>query len=141
MTKRCLRFFLATLLLAMPMASYADLEVSNSWIKNLPPAMPMRAGYLSLYNPNDSTVTLVGATSERFGKIELHQSVAKDGVMSMEHVHHLMIKPGKTVKLEPGGYHLMLMKPKEPTEPGETIQVKLKFADGSEQEVDMQVRK
>lgn len=125
----------------MPIASYADLEVSNSWIKNLPPTMPMRAGYLSLHNPDEKSVTLVGASSERFGKIELHQSVDKDGIMSMQHVHHLMIKPGKTVILEPGSYHLMMMKPNAPTEPGETIKVRLEFADGSELEVDMQVRK
>jgi copper(I)-binding protein len=39
----------------------------------------------------------------------------------------LSIEPGKTVKLEPGGYHLMLVDLKHPFKKGEKVPITLKF--------------
>ena len=129
------------ILLVLPMTAIAELQISNAWIKNLPPVMTMRAGYLSIHNPTDNVVTLVGVSSERFAKVEFHESIAEDGVMRMEMLHQLTIAPGATVELAPGGKHLMMMNPSEATKPGEIISIKLKLEDGSEQELNMQVKK
>ena len=136
-----MRFLLPLILLALPMTASADLQISNAWIKNLPAAMKIRAGYMSIHNPTDNTVTLVSVSSERFAKVEFHESIAEEGIMRMEMLHHLTIAPGATVELAPGGKHLMMMKPSEATKPGETIKIKLKLDDGSEQELKMQVKK
>ena len=129
------------LLIMLPLTAAAELQISNAWIKNLPPTVPMRAGYMSIHNPLDSAITLVGVTSERFGRVEFHQTVAEDGVMSMQHLHHLTVDAGATLELAPGGIHLMMMKPTQTTKPGESIRVRLQLKDGSELELMMQVKK
>ena len=48
---------------------------------------------------------------------------------------------GKTQKLEPGGYHVMLMDLKQPLTVGKTFPLTLKFKDGSSKQVTVKVRK
>jgi copper(I)-binding protein len=50
------------------------------------------------------------------------------GVMKMRPVENgLTIEPGKTVKLAPGGYHLMMMDLKQPLKRGDKVPVTLEF--------------
>jgi copper(I)-binding protein len=52
----------------------------------------------------------------------------KDGVMTMRPVDDgLVIAPGKTVKLAPGGYHLMLVGLKWQLRQGEKVAITLEF--------------
>jgi hypothetical protein len=47
-----------------------------------------------------------------------------NGVMTMRLLDKsLAIEPGKTVKLAPGGYHLMMMDPKCPLKQGDKVPV------------------
>jgi copper(I)-binding protein len=51
-----------------------------------------------------------------------------NGVMTMRALDKgLAIEPGKTVKLAPGGYHLMLMDLKSPLKQGDKLPVTLEF--------------
>ena len=51
-----------------------------------------------------------------------------NGVMTMRPLDKgLAIEPGKTVKLAPGGYHLMLMDLKGPLKQGDKVPVTLEF--------------
>ena len=52
----------------------------------------------------------------------------KDGVMTMRKLDNgLTIEPGKTVKLAPGGYHLMMFDLKSPLKQGDKVPVTLEF--------------
>ncbi len=52
----------------------------------------------------------------------------ENNVMTMRPVPGgLEIKPGQTVKLEPGGYHVMFMQLKEPLKQGEVLKGELTF--------------
>jgi copper(I)-binding protein len=52
----------------------------------------------------------------------------ENGVMKMRPVEQgLTIDPGKTVKLAPGGYHLMMMDLKSPLKQGDKEPVTLEF--------------
>ena len=52
-------------------------------------------------------------------KSQVHEMTMNNGVMKMRPLDQgLTIEPGKTVKLAPGGYHLMMMDLKEPAEEG-----------------------
>jgi len=44
------------------------------------------------------------------------------------------------VELKPGGYHLMLIKPKHPFKKGDSMTVTLHMADGKSQAVKMKVK-
>ena len=51
-----------------------------------------------------------------------------NGVMTMRPLEQgLTIEPGKTVKLAPGGYHLMLLDLKSPLKKGGKVPVTLEF--------------
>ena len=51
-----------------------------------------------------------------------------NGVMTMRPLDKgLAIEPGKTVKLAPGGYHLMLMDLKNPLKQGDKVPLTLEF--------------
>jgi copper(I)-binding protein len=128
-------------LLVFPGLAFAELEISNPWIKNLPPSVPVRAGYMTLHNPQSKTVSIVSLSSDAFGSIEIHQTIAQDGMMRMEQVPALKIEPDSTVQLAPGGLHLMMMNPIEPTRIGDTIEILILFDDGSEQKLEMRVKK
>ena len=60
--------------------------------------------------------------------------------MRMEQQEELVIEAGATVRLAPGGLHLMMMGPRQPTRPGEIHRVVLELGDGSTQQIDMAVR-
>ena len=72
----------------------------------------------------------VAFSSPSFGDVSLHQTVLSDGVSKMLEVDSLTLAPGESVELAPGGYHLMLMMPVSPIEPGSAIQVGMTAADG-----------
>lgn len=62
------------------------------------------------------------------------------GMMKMQKVESVAIPAGKTTKLEPGGYHVMLMKLVKPLKAGETITVTLTFEKAGKKEVTATVR-
>lgn len=133
--------YIPFLLLLLPFTSSAELQISDSWIKNLPPPVPVRAGYMTIENTGPAAITVRSVRSQAFTHIEIHQTVEKDGMMGMEPVPDLTIEAGSTVQLAPGGLHLMMMQPVNPTKPGDIIRIIIVFEDGSEQMLDMEVRK
>ena len=50
--------------------------------------------------------------SNAFDQIEIHSSFIEDGISTMRKIDNLRISENSEMKLEPGGYHLMLMSPK-----------------------------
>ncbi len=129
------------LILAMPPVFAESLNIGNAWIKNLPPVVPMRAGYMTIENKTGQRIQIIGAESEVFTSVEIHETVEKDGMMSMQPVSVLIIPPGTTTQLAPGGIHLMMMQPQETLKPDDLVSVTLKFNDGNTQTLQMTVRK
>jgi hypothetical protein len=134
------RFFLFLALL-IPATGFAQLEFSDAWIKNLPDPVPVRAGYMTIYNPQSQAISIVAFHSDAFASVEIHQTRMQDGMMRMDPVPNLTIAPGETVQLAPGGLHLMLMQPAQPTRPGEVRRITIEFDDGSRQTLELTVRK
>ena len=71
----------------------------------------MSAGYLSLNNNTNATITISHVTSPEFTAVEIHESQLVDGVAKMRKINTLSISAKSTVSLESGGTHLMLMRP------------------------------
>ena len=130
---------LALMLLSAP-AGAAELRVDDAWIKHLPASVPVRAGYMTLFNPLDRSVTIVSARSDDFASVEFHRSLMQDGMMRMEQLPLLEVEAGSLLRLEPGGLHLMLMQPINPGSPGETLRISLDYEDGSSQELLFEIR-
>jgi copper(I)-binding protein len=132
--------FIGLIFCALPAAA-ANLLITEAWIKNLPPVVPVRAGYMNITNNQLQTVAIEWLSSESFARIEIHRSIEKNGVMSMQPVPVLTIEPNQRLQLAPGGYHLMMMNPVKNLQPGNTVKVTIGYADKSTQSIEMIVRK
>ena len=104
------------LLLVLLGACSADIQpalvASNVTITQPMPGMAMSAGYLTLTNNSQETITITRVSSPHYASVELHESVVKDGVARMRALEKLDIPAGTSMILAPGGKHLMLMRPK-----------------------------
>ncbi len=119
---------LLTLLFA-PIASAAgSISVKDAWVRLPPPGSQIGVAYLTL-EPKQNMV-LISAKSPVAKTVELHNMSMNDGVMQMRHLEKLALEAGKTVKLEPGGLHLMLIDLKKPLKIGDKVALDLKFAHG-----------
>lgn len=129
------------LLLLIPGSALAELDIHSAWVKNLPPTIPVRAGYMTVHNAQTHAISIVAIHSDAFASVEIHQTIKQDGMMRMEPVPTLTIEPDSTVQLAPGGLHLMMMNPTNPTKPGDSLEIVIKLDDGSTQNLKMTVKK
>ncbi len=105
-----------------------SLTLSNLWARATPPKAPTGAGYLTITNKGSQPDTLTAVSTPASQVSELHIMEVKDGVMTMHPVEGgIKIPAGATVKLAPGGYHLMFIKLKHDLKQGETLPVTLTF--------------
>ncbi len=105
-----------------------DLVISQAWSRATPGGAKIGGGYLTIENKGSAPDKLIGASADGAGKIEVHEMVMNGGVMKMRPVEGgLTIDPGKTIKLGPGGYHLMMMDLKSPLKQGDKMPVTLEF--------------
>ena len=122
---------LATLLATPARAGEAkvgDLVITQAWSRATPGGAKIAGGYLTIENKGTAPDRLLGGTADIAGKIEVHEMAMNNGVMTMRPLDKgLTIEPGKTVKLAPGGYHLMIMDLKGPFKQGEKVPVTLDF--------------
>jgi len=105
-----------------------DLVISQAWTRATPGGAKIGGGFLTIENKGSAPDKLIGASADGAGKIEVHEMTMNDGVMKMRPVEGgLTIDPGKTVKLAPGGYHLMIMDLKAPLKQGDKLPLTLQF--------------
>jgi copper(I)-binding protein len=73
--------------------------------------------------------------------VEIHEMKMEGNVMRMRELEHgLEIKPGATVALAPGGFHLMMMGLKAPLKQGEKVPVTLTFEKAGSIDVELEVK-
>ena len=118
-----------------------DLVITQAWARATPKGAKIGGGYLTIENKGSTPDRLVGGSTEVADKLEVHQMAMKDGVMTMRPLDNgLTIDPGKTVKLAPGGYHLMMFDLKSPLKQGDTVPVTLKFEKAGDVKVSLAVQ-
>jgi protein SCO1 len=83
--------------------------------------------YITVASRATSADTLTGATTWIAGSVELHGHVHQGASMMMERVSGVPILPGDSLRLEPGGFHLMLHDLTRVLAPGDTFTVELEF--------------
>ena len=123
---------LATALFTAPLQALevkaGDLVITQAWSRATPGGAKIAGGYLTIENKGSSPDRLMKGTADISGKIEVHEMAMNNGVMTMRELDKgLAIEPGKTVKLAPGGYHLMLMDLKGALKQGDKVPVTLEF--------------
>lgn len=106
--------------------SVGDLKLSNSCIRAMLPGAQVAGGYLTITNTGQTDDRLIAVSSERSSKAQIHEMAMDGNVMIMRELPEgLEIPAHESVKLAPGGYHLMLMDIAEPLKEGQVSKVTL----------------
>jgi copper(I)-binding protein len=132
--RKTLLLFLSIPLFITGCASSNDVVAQDLWVKSS--EMSTRGGMTAVYGTltNDSSqdVVLVGGATDIAGVVEVHEMSMIGGEMMMQEFDGgLVIPAGKSIVLEPGGNHLMLMMLTDDLQAGEEISVTFDF-DGAE---------
>jgi copper(I)-binding protein len=105
-----------------------DLVITQAWSRATPGGAKVGGGYLTIENRGSAPDRLIGGSADVADKVQIHEMAMNNGVMTMRPLDKgLVIEPGKTVKLAPGGYHLMLLDLKSPLKQGDRLPVTLEF--------------
>jgi len=117
-----------------------DLTVTSPWTRATPGGARIAGGYLKITNNGASADRFTGAKSDVSDHVEIHEMSMSDGVMKMRPLPNgLEIKPGETVELKSGGYHLMFMDLKQPLKQGDTMKATLQFEKAGSLDVNFNV--
>ena len=116
---------LAWALAAPAAAADAAVAVRDAWVRATVPGQPVGAAYAAI--TARAAVRLTGVRAAVAKSVELHEMKHEDGVMKMRAVKEIPIAAGETVKLEPGGLHVMFFGLKGPLEAGATVAMTFEF--------------
>ncbi len=113
--------------------------VKEAWIRGTVRGQNATGAFMEL--TGKSAVRLVGAESPAAKTVEVHSMRMEKGVMKMSPVKGIDVLAGKTVKLAPGGYHVMMMGLEKPLSTGERVPLTLTFelADKKRETVELSV--
>lgn len=118
-----------------------DLEIGAAWARAMLAGQKAAGAYLTVTNKGAEADRLVGGSSARAGKVEVHTMEVVDDVMTMRPVEGgLEIPAGGTVELKPGSFHMMFMDVAAPFAEGETVPVTLTFEKAGDIELSLPVR-
>lgn len=136
---RILPWFAIIVLTACGQTSGPPITAEDSWIREPAPGRNVAAGYVTIANHTEDDRRLIAAWSDNASAMEIHTMTRTDGMMRMRKVDAVDLPAGSTVRLEPGGLHLMLRE-LSPVEAGNVIPVTLEFDDGSKLELAFSIR-
>jgi copper(I)-binding protein len=138
-------FFTAAFSLAVTVASAGEykagsLDISNPWSRATPKGASVAAGYMRIKNSGSTPDRLVSGSSDVASKFELHEMKMEHEVARMRPVKDgLEIKPGETVELKPGSFHVMFVGLKKPLSAGDHFKATLVFEKAGSVNVDYEV--
>jgi periplasmic copper chaperone A len=105
-----------------------DLAIHHPWAKATLPSQPVGGGFMEIVNTGSEPDRLVSGKAAFAGDLQIHEMATQDGIMKMRQLPDgIEIPAGGTVKLEPGGLHIMFMKLSEPLKEGEMKEATLTF--------------
>jgi copper(I)-binding protein len=110
-----------------------ELEIKSAWVR--PAAVAGDGGaqvtsavYFEIHNRGNRDDRLNGAGFEGARRVEIHEThVQRDGLATMRPVEFVVVAAGGTVRLEPGGVHVMLMDLERSLVAGDTVSLWLDF--------------
>ena len=124
------------LLLAGATASAGDtgnpgtIQIEAPWARSTIGTSKTGAIYLKIINSGENKDRLVAIDTPVAAKAHLHKTIADANMMKMRPVDNLIVKPGSTTVLAPGGMHIMLMQLSKPLEKGRSFPLTLHFETG-----------
>jgi copper(I)-binding protein len=106
-----------------------NLIVTQPWSPATPPVASVGAVYFSITNNGPKADLLLSVTSPIARMVEIHESREVQGSIRMREVASVECPAGATVKISPGGLHVMLLGMRGPLVAGMTFPASLHFRD------------
>ena len=104
-----------------------DIAVADAWARPTVAGQTSAAAYATIVNQG-GTDRLLAASSPVAGGATLHMTEVTNGVARMRHqADGIAVAAGETVKLAPGGTHIMLTALKGPLQTGASFELRLRF--------------
>jgi copper(I)-binding protein len=117
----------APALSAQPAPASAGITVRDAWSRATAPGAEVAVVYLSLENPGAAD-RLLSVSTPCAERAELHTMAMEGGVMRMRRVAAgLALAAGATLRLQPRGPHIMLIRPTQPLLTGGNVELTLHF--------------
>jgi copper(I)-binding protein len=120
--------------------SQVPVRVEGAWARATPPGAKVGGAFVTLINTGDAADRLVSASSGIAERVELHTHIMDGDVMRMREVEGgIPLSPGETVRLQPGGFHIMLLGLKQGLAAGSRFPLTLTFEKAGSVQVDVPV--
>ena len=86
------------------------IKIGKVWTREIPGGAKVAAGFMTVTNTGKEPDTLIGGSVPFAGKFEVHDMTMAGGIMKMRRLEPgLTIKPGETLVLKPGSFHVMFL--------------------------------
>jgi len=131
----------AALMTVVPASAGESLQAENAWVPWAPPGLKVHVAYMTIVNRGATDQIIVSAESTDYERIELHRSVIKDGVSTMEAIGEVKVPANGRVEFAPTGLHLMLIGPRRPPALDGHVQIVLRLSSGEEVDVSAVIRR
>lgn len=106
----------------------SPIKVEQVWTRATPGGAKVAGGFMRITNTGKEADRLIGGSAEIANIFEVHEMKHEGGMMKMRALESgLEIKPGETVELKPGSYHVMFIDLKAPIKEGDVVKGMLKF--------------
>ena len=117
-----------------------DIIIKNQWIR--PGAEKMATAlYFTVVNNGKEADTLYEVKTDVAKMVQIHESFSNGDVIGMREIGNITIEPETSVKLEPGGMHIMVMRLKKDINIGDEIEFKLHFRKAGEISITAKAKK
>lgn len=104
------------------------ITVEAPWARATPGGARVAGGFMKITNTGSEPDRLTGGTLPIAGAVEVHEMTMDNNIMKMRRLDKgLEIKPGQTVELKPGGYHIMFTGLTGGLQAGQTVKGTLVF--------------
>lgn len=115
---------------ALPAAAHdythGELRIGHPWTRAAG-ANANGAGFMTIRNAGTQPDRLLSASTPVARVVELHTHIREGEVMRMRPVTDIPLPAGETVRLRPGGLHVMLIGLNEPLRQGAEVPLTLRF--------------
>ncbi|MFK3795862.1 copper chaperone PCu(A)C [Pseudomonas sp. NPDC088444] len=101
----------------------AQTRVDDAWVRTTVPGQPSSGAFMRITADTDSKLLSVG--SPVASDVQIHEMSMTNDVMRMGPVDSVALPAGKTVSLDPDGYHVMLMGLKGQIKDGDQVPLTL----------------
>lgn len=119
--------FCSLVLVNIVQAEDEMLSIERSWIREAPPGVPTLAAYMTITNNFESSLTIIGVSSNVSTLAEIHEVKMDNEVMQMRRMTEIIINPGQRLELKPSSTHVMLMGVQQSLKHGDEVEIKFEL--------------